>query len=458
MRKFSDWQIALSLAAICSVAYALLFLWMYHSGLSNGATLTQMQMANGGDSIDYINLAHTMLSAHRFALTSTSSPEFFRTPGYPAFLAILFFFWNSTAVVAIAQLFLTAYAVALIYLIGVRYFSRGIAVSAAVLYMLDPTVAIHTWFVLTESLFMALFLSAFYAMELRAARKLLPFAAAGVLFGLAALVRPVGMYVAPIAAFMGAARFWPQKRSAAISFFTVLVFLALIVLPWFIRNDDLSGHFDISSIDTFNLFYFDVPDFESQLTGQPVADIQAQLAAQIGQSDTLLSRSFAYEAPENAIVRQAILAHPVKFAEFYIAKSAQFFFNTSIGTFVLQLHELGIVKGTLAPDQDIARMVLSGDIRGALSALSSSVPILLERIFWLLALLLAAWETLVAIWQRKARAAWIAGALVLILAFAILTGPVATPRYRIPVEPFLFLLACAGIADIARRIRMRKIV
>jgi hypothetical protein len=47
------------------------------------------------------------------------------------------------------------------------------------------------------------------------------------------------------------------------------------------------------------------------------------------------------------------------------------------------------------------------------------------------------------------------GVLLLIVAFAIVTGPIATPRYRIPLDPLLFLLAAASVPELVGRMRRR---
>jgi hypothetical protein len=52
---------------------------------SHGASMQAMVAKM--DQIDYLELADTLLSTHRFALSPEAPAEVFRTPGYPVFVA-----------------------------------------------------------------------------------------------------------------------------------------------------------------------------------------------------------------------------------------------------------------------------------------------------------------------------------------------------------------------------------
>ena len=74
------------------------------------------------------------------------------------------------------------------------------------------------------------------------------------------------------------------------------------------------------------------------------------------------------------------------------------------------------------------------------------LPIALEMLFWLAAALAA----LVAVILRR-RDFTIVLFAVLVLYFAALTGPMSNSRYRIPAEPYLLILAAAGIHAFVRK-------
>jgi len=441
-RTYSDRTISLALACVSVILYGSLFIWMYLAGSVHGQSLTQLITAP--DSAGYLALAHTILDYHRFALSNMALPDFFRVPGYPFFIAALLAVFHSLAAVPIAQLLLTALSVALIYLIGVRHVSRGVAIAAALLYLCDPMVAMQTWLALSEPLFMVLFLLSLYVAELRAPRYLAPLAAAGILLGLSALVRPTGLYLAPFIAFVCTARWWPDRRAIIAACAVVIMMAAFTVLPWVIRNDELSGHIGLSSISSFNPFFYNMPDFESYLTGASVASIRDQYEAEIGQTDVEALRSYTYARQESAIVSQQFGAHPFLYGVYHLVESALLFFYTSIGTFVLQLQETGIIAAS-PPAGALGFIVVN----------IGRVIVLGERAFWLLTCITAFYTVVRNVEKKTREAAWMVGVLLLIIAFAIVTGPIATPRYRIPIDPLLFLLAAASVPELAQHIRRR---
>src|SRR5205814_731352 len=94
----------------------------------------------------------------------------------------------------------TACTVALIFLLGARYFSRGIGIAAALIYMCDPVVVYAAWTPISESLFMLFFLGSIYVLGARSRRAWILYVLAGFLFALSIYVRPAGLYLTPIVA------------------------------------------------------------------------------------------------------------------------------------------------------------------------------------------------------------------------------------------------------------------
>ncbi len=85
-----------------------------------------------------------------------------------------------------------------------------------------------------------------------------------------------------------------------------------------------------------------------------------------------------------------------------------------------------------------------------------AIAFVVGLIFWGLTGLLA-FISLFLIWrsEKKVKFAVISGIL-LILYFAILTGPVAQARYRVPVTPFLFPLAIYSLFKLKSFIENKK--
>src|SRR3989338_4284082 len=135
-RPLSDMEIARLLASACVVLYLVIFTIIFLIGSSHGASPERMiglTLGEHADTVEYRMLAENMLGEHRFALSPQAPTEFARVPGYPAFIALILVIFHTMLVVPAIQIVLTAITVALIYLIGVRYFPRPVALFAAAL-------------------------------------------------------------------------------------------------------------------------------------------------------------------------------------------------------------------------------------------------------------------------------------------------------------------------------------
>lgn len=450
----SHGRVALALAIACTALYVVVLFALYAIGSANGASLERMLGLQLTDISEYTGLARTMLDEGRFALAPDSPPEFFRTPGYPAFLALLFFFGTPPVVVPFMHILFTATAAALIYLIGIRHFPRPIAILAAVLYMLDPLVTYSTMTLISEPLFMLLFLTSIYLVGLETRRPWISYAIGGAVLGIAILVRPVGLYIAPIIALMASARA-DTWHVAARWTGVFLVTTALVITPWMARNYAHSGSFSLSSISTFNVYYYNIPIFEQFRTGAPYREVRASLNARIGESDEHALRSFSYASAEMKIVREMLLAHPFEYAFFHLLKSGMLIIGSSMNAAAYHMYIHGIVPDNPPPIGAFG-MILEGRWSDAIAHTLDNVPKLLERLFWLLAYIGALFTVFLWLRERRRGAVWILGAFLLINAFAILAGPVSDDtRYRIPADPFLFLLGGAAAIELWTKIKKR---
>lgn len=113
------------------------------------------------DSLSYLIPAHSFLTTGHF-LEAPHAPMIFRTPGYPAFLAAVFYlFKNSLVAVIIIQIILSAIPVVCSYLIGRKLFSENTGLCAALFVAFDYLLWGHSYFILSDTLF-AVMLSLVY--------------------------------------------------------------------------------------------------------------------------------------------------------------------------------------------------------------------------------------------------------------------------------------------------------
>jgi 4-amino-4-deoxy-L-arabinose transferase-like glycosyltransferase len=168
-----------------------------------------------------------------------------RTPGYPFFVAFaLAVFGDDLRGVTLAQHLLGAGTAALTYVLGRLTFGRLAGVAAGLLVAFSAPLLVYEHYVLTEALFTfaltATLVVLTAAWHRQTARLWL---VSGLLIGLAALVRPVGQAVLPLAllaAILPGRRRLAERplplRHGAVAVTLVLIGFALPIVPWTIRN------------------------------------------------------------------------------------------------------------------------------------------------------------------------------------------------------------------------------
>ncbi|MGH7297558.1 MAG: glycosyltransferase family 39 protein, partial [Polyangiaceae bacterium] len=171
-----------------------------------------------------------------------------RPPGYPFFLAVLYrLFGVRPEIVPFAQALLGALAALVVYALGLRLAgSRRVGLVAAAVYAIYPHYVYYAREVLSETLFFALFWSALALLagaRRSAAVSLRELIGAGLLLGLAALVRPVVLLFLPVVPLWALLVYRPRIRVACGAAAVVLVAACAVIAPWTVRNWRVHGQF-----------------------------------------------------------------------------------------------------------------------------------------------------------------------------------------------------------------------
>lgn len=202
---------------------------------------------------------------------ATGAPSAYYPVGYPALLALAWWFgsrvdvsiWTTAAVLNIVA---AAVTIAAVGVLGRRLAGRRAGVVAALAVGLMPNLVVNSAAALTESCFLALATGAVVVLgvgrQAPPRRPVVATVGAGVLFGLAGLVRPVGLVLVllvALVAVVGAARArlrptstgagWATGRSVALVALGVLV----VCLPWMARNQARLGRFTLATSTGDNL-------------------------------------------------------------------------------------------------------------------------------------------------------------------------------------------------------------
>jgi len=291
-------------------------------------------------------------------------PELFRTPGYPAFLRVtrvvskpplmkgptlsdlirgakvkpipsLRIDW-SVASLAV-QVLPDVALVYLVFLLGRALCSERVGLVAAAIQAVTPVSVVASVRVLSGSLFALLLTGSILLLvwHLKRDRKLLVFPA-GMLMGLACLVRPVGGPFAVIAFVTILAARWRRPQWAAL----FLVGVALCVGPWIGRNYARTRYTGLSTVGPYNLFFFNA---------LPLVDANPKVSLTPAQGPESPDGRWAYfqlNSPEDARQWQkeglAIIgAHPFKYAWLHLRTTM----NTFLPAATDVLEVCGVTSG-----------------------------------------------------------------------------------------------------------------
>lgn len=432
-----------SIMIVCAVAviYGGALLFFSHAAERSGQTL-EGWIVGPSDSLEYYQLAVGLIERGEFALPY-SGAEFFRTPGYPIFVAGTLSFFGTVAAIPLIQMVLTALCALLIYGIGSALFARWAAIAAALLYAADPTVIFHTLTLYTEALFCTLFLGAVYvAVCLRPTRRAA--LALGFTLGASVLVRSVGLYLAPIVIAWFVYRQWDRRRDALIAAIVSVSAAAMVCLPWGMRNFMHSGHATLSSIGAYNAVLYNVVEFDSFRTGVSKQEIRRRILERIGVSDTSALRGFAHAEEQSAIIRDSIVSHAFSYSVFHLYKTLPFFLGSSFEAAIRSAYSHDIFEGAVPEDLNLSNLVASRDAARVFAAMRAHPLYAAEYAFWIMVCGFAALEVCAAFKRSRRALVRALFAATIVAMFAVLAGPVSMPRYRMPAEAFLFLLAASG--------------
>ena len=119
---------------ILGLELALLILVARHAGWSVSPYMT------GFDTIEYSTIAQNLVLNHSFSksLTAPFIPNFFRSPGYPFWLAFIYLIFGSLKPAIFLGIIIFAFSAPLVYLIMREVFSEKLAFWSGIIFALEP--------------------------------------------------------------------------------------------------------------------------------------------------------------------------------------------------------------------------------------------------------------------------------------------------------------------------------
>ncbi len=389
------------------------------------------------DSSEYFMLAESLSDGY-FQLPEYAYPETFRVPGYPLFLLATSFFGFSYFISTLIQILLTLFTAYVIFKIAEKYIPQKYAILSGVLYLLSPLTISYSLLGFSEVLFNFLLISIFYILvssQFFGSRK---FILLGVLWGCSVLVRPVALYFILIFIPLLVYEMCMKKKYEIKNLLLLLISFVCIVFPWSWRNHEISGKYSISNLQEFNLIYYNLSMYKSLHKGVSIENVRSDYEREM-KLPRGEWRDMKYRDTLSKFALNDLKDNIVSYSIFHIAKIPQLFLSSSIETALIYAHYTLDIPFDRS-GSSVMDYILQGDWSSVWVNLMNDWWKLFERMLLIIVYISA----LLGVWKLKDIKLKTASIL-FIGYFAFLTGPVALARYRVPIEPFIFIFSSIGL-------------
>lgn len=433
------------------VEIILLILVASHAGWSLGPYMT------GFDTIEYQTLAQNLVENQTFSksLAPPFIPNFFRSPGYPFWLAIIYWIFGSFKPAIFFGMLIFATSAVITYLIAREVFSEKLAFWSGIVFALEPRMAFSAPFLLSEQIFLPIFLlSLFFAVKFFNNPKEKKFILFSVFFiGLSSLIRGIALYVWPALMIFIFLKLYKRYRAGEILKVLVLSALTLIIVlsPWLIRNRLVFGTFQPSSLFGVQLYWGHLETLERYL-GVP-QEVSHQ--KNFDRAVKLVGDNFETPQAIDILTKEALAIvkeNPLAYAKVYIFNSGLFFITDGykgIASYIFDIKPNFINFGDFLVMFRFKEML---DHLKSFSFFDLAVPIF-GRILWAVITALSFIGIFLSIKNIPTRRPILILFSFIIFYFAILTGPIFSPdpRFRMPVNVFLISFALVTVLKLMKK-------
>jgi hypothetical protein len=401
------------------------------------------------DSRGYLLLAENLRRSGQYV--ADEGTDLAWPPGYPVFLNLVFSaLGESLPSVALAQLMLSGVTSLLLYAIGEAAGFPRAGMVAAWLSAVSPTAALWSLTVMSETLFAFLLVGATASWVISwRTRRVVPMLLAGGLLSLSALVRPIVLVLPLLWAALAALETGRKEeaRRGLRAALTLLLPVVIVVVGWSLRNQAAHGKFTFATVGGRTLLNFNM--------GLVVAEVRGVTR------DEAMPEIASWRDPGREAL-EFIVAHPMEFAQVQVEGVLKSLFGFDLGVWAKVMGVDDSLQGF-----GITQSLLRGDVRQAVGSLGQMVAgpgtRLVAAILLLslgqLVLVYGAIGCLLVLWLRR-KIAWPSWLLLCAVTAAyLLVVPLAsgTARFRIPAEPFLYLMAGLGLTGAHLRSRNNEV-
>lgn len=405
-------------------------------------------MPLGDDTAHHIKLAENLIKYRTFSfdgLYSDQEPQLplaptnFLTPGYALWLAFIFLIFKSFMPAIFIGALIFAFSVPLTYFLAKEITDNNkIAFWSAVIFMIEPLSVYHSGLLFTEQIFTPIFLLACFGIVKyfkEGSKK--PLLISLFLFSFAVLIRPIIFYLFPLiilAVFIKESKI--SWKNTVIYSLAAFILLYSVIGAWLIRNKIVLDTWQISSNQ-----------------GAILAAHYTLVAKSLRKSNSDVP-SFTYESNNFSVkynndLGKTVLKELIKYKWTYLKIKLGyvpvFFIINGYDNLYSRLKNQPGLSASNKLRNDLALAVLNG--RWAeffkMSKQAALSTFLIGMIGWIVINLLALAGFLRLFFSQQKLLAVLAAALVLY--FAFVASPFLAARYRLPINPFIFIFSITGL-------------
>jgi len=439
------YSIYLTIAIVISLGLTLVTIFFFSESIYSMDTNT------------YIEPAKSLINNLTFNTSVDSNQAMFlRTPGYPFFISIIYFFTNSDVWIIFIQYIIFLLTSFVIFKIALELVNnKNIAKYAFLISLFDLARIYFVQVLLTETLFTFLItIFILYTIRFLKYFTLRDIITASIILGLATLVRPITIYFIPIFILFITLFILRKKENLNTSPINAIIYLVLpIVLTvgsWNLRNYYLSGVFDICSIKGANGYFYKKGAILSKLNGITFLEQKEKMEEEWG---VLVKTNKEFKNMNEMEISKyleketisTILEHPFVFLSIQLRGLFTIIIDTGTANYAVlyRAHKEG--SGILA---DMNTMNFYDFIIKLISNHTVLILFSLVGVIYILPLyIFAIYGTYKIILSKEIYNKYIVVFLFLFIGYMVYfsTGVESFSRFRIPLMPLLYILSAYGL-------------
>ncbi|MFA6339056.1 MAG: glycosyltransferase family 39 protein [Candidatus Paceibacterota bacterium] len=440
------------------IPFFIFFLNVREDQLKNGEEPKTVLPVYGSDSIGYGILGNAILHKGVFSTSNESpyKPDTFRTPGYPLLLVAFIFLFGSYTFFPIVQILFVIGTAWLIFKIGLKLFSFWVGLIAALFFIIDPAVILHTLLILSDITFTFFLILSVYLMFFYEKKNPWIFFLSGLSLAVATYIRPIAMFVPfvilPFYLYLNWSHQWKTLLRNAGLFVAALI---LILSPWVVRNKIVSNTWGLSSVQSFNFFFYTMPEFLSFKEKVSPDDIRKKFFEEMAVKGVKPEdfSDLSVTSKMNEISYPYLKSNLPSYAVWHAVKMTPFFFSSGIKNFFYVYDDMIHYKAYETSNSNLTNFLMRGQFKNFFNVIKGQALITIEQLFWVFVFILM----FVPLWIKEKRFYTLL-LLALIFYLALPTVPVAYSRFRIPAAPFMFILAVEGFLILLYALKRTNII